>query len=94
MSDEALGGWVIFGVIAAVLVGAGFWIADGVQRENVRDGLAQSSQRYGIARGHDVYLTDVVEVNVHRSYPDGTATRFVKYRVQGSSDIQSTTCLW
>ncbi len=62
--------------------------------ENVRDCLAQSSQRYGIARGHDIYLTDVVEVNVHRSYPDGTATRFVQYRVQGSSDIQSTTCLW
>jgi len=94
MSDEALGGWVIIGVIAAVLVGAGFWIADGIQRGNVRNCLAQSSQRYGVARGHDVYLTDVVEVNVHRSYPDGTATRFVKYRVQGSSDIQSTTCLW
>ena len=94
MSDEALGGWVIFGVIAAVLVGTGFWIANGIERENVRDCLAQSSQRYGIARGHDVYLTDVVDVKVHRSYPDGTATRFVKYRVQGSQDIQSTTCLW
>ena len=94
MSDEALGGWVIFGVIAAVLVGAGFWITNGIERENVRDCLAQSSQRYGIARGHEVYLTDVVEVNIHRSYPDGTATRFVKYRVQGSQDLQSTTCLW
>lgn len=94
MSDEVLGGWVIFGVIAAVLVGAGFWIANGIERENVRDCLAQSSQRYGIARGHDVYLTDVVEVNVRRSYPDGTAKRFVKYRVQGSQDLQSTTCLW
>lgn len=94
MSDEALGGWVIFGVIAAVLIGAGFWIADGIERQNVRDCLADLSQRYGTVRGHDVYLTDVVEVNVHRSYPDGTATRFVKYHVQGSSEIQSTTCLW
>lgn len=94
MSDEAVGGWFVFGIIAAVLVGAGFWFSNGVERENVRDCLAESSQRYGIARGHDVYLTDVVEVNVHRSYPDGTATRFVKYRVQGSSQIQSTTCRW
>jgi hypothetical protein len=94
MSDEALGGWVIFGVIAAVLLGAGFWIADGIQRENVRDCLTEYSQRYGIARGHDTYLTDVVEVNVQRSYPDGTATRNVKYRIQGSSQIQSTRCLW
>lgn len=94
MSDEALGGWVIFGVIAAVLVGAGFWIADGIQRGNVRDCLADLSQRYGTVRGHDVFLTDVVEVNIHRSYPDGTATRFIKYHVQGSSQLQSATCLW
>jgi hypothetical protein len=81
-------------VAGALITGIGFWIAEGVERQNVRDCLAEQSQRFGIARGHDVYLTDVVEVNIHRSYGDGTATRFVKYLVQGSQDIQSTTCLW
>jgi hypothetical protein len=88
-------GFIIkFAVVGAVIVGIGFWVAKGVERQNVRDCLTQQSQRFGTARGHDVYLTDVVEVNVHRSYPDGTATRFVKYLVQGSQDLQTTTCLW
>jgi len=87
----ALVKWVIAG---AIVVGIGFWIADGVERQNVRDCLAEQSQRFGIARGHDVYLSDVVEVNIHRAYGDGTATRFVKYLVQGSQDLQSTTCRW
>lgn len=88
-------GFIIkFAVVGAVIVGIGFWVAEGVERQNVRDCLAEQSQRYGIARGHDVYLTDVIEVNIHRSYPDGTATRFVKYLVQGSQDLHSTTCLW
>ncbi|SPH20649.1 hypothetical protein ASD8599_01388 [Ascidiaceihabitans donghaensis] len=87
----ALVKWVIGG---AIVVGIGFWVAKGVERQNVRDCLAEQSQRYGIAQGHDVYLTDVIEVNIHRSYPDGTATRFVKYLVQGSQNLQSTTCLW
>lgn len=85
-------------IVWAICIGAGvamyFWVAEGVERQYVRDCLAEQSQRFGIARGHDVYLTDVVEVNVHRSYGDGTATRFVKYLVQGSQEIQSTTCLW
>lgn len=89
-----IGGLVKWAIAGAIVVGIGFWVAEGVERQNVRDCLAESSQRYGIARGHDVYLTDVVEVNVYRSYPDGTATRFVKYLVQGSNDLQSTTCLW
>ena len=82
------------GVIGAIIVGIGFWIAEGVERQNVRDCLAQHSQQYGIARGHDVYLTDVIEVEVHRSYGDGTATRFVKYHIQGSKELQSATCRW
>jgi hypothetical protein len=81
-------------IAGAVVVGIGFWVAEGVERQNVRDCLAQQSQRFGTARGHDVYLMDVVEVNIHRSYPDGTATRFVKYHVQGANDLQSTTCRW
>jgi hypothetical protein len=89
-----MGAVVKLAIAGAVVVGIGFWIAEGVERQNVRDCLAEQSQRFGIARGHDVYLTDVVEVNVHRSYPDGTATRFVKYQVQGANDLQTTTCLW
>ncbi|GLO68991.1 hypothetical protein MACH17_05080 [Phaeobacter inhibens] len=85
---------VKFAFVVAAIVGIGFWIAEGVERQNVRDCLADLSQRYGTVRGHDVYLTDVVEVNVYRTYPDGTATRFVKYQIQGSQDLQSTTCLW
>ena len=89
-----MGAVVKLAIAGAVVVGIGFWIAEGVERQNVRDCLAEQSQRFGIGRGHDVYLTDVVEVNVHRSYPDGTATRFVKYQVQGANDLQTTTCLW
>ena len=89
-----MGAFIKLAIAGAIVVGIGFWVAEGIERQNVRDCLAQQSQRFGIARGHDVYLTDVVEVNIHRSYGDGTATRFVKYLVQGSQDIQSTTCLW
>jgi hypothetical protein len=39
-------------------------------------------------------LTDVVQVEVYRSYGDGSATRFVKYLIQGSRDVQSATCRW
>ncbi len=81
-------------VAGAVVIGIGYWIAEGIERQNVRDCLAQHSQQYGIANGHDVYLTDVVEVNIHRTYGDNTETRFVKYRIQGSGDIQSATCRW
>lgn len=81
-------------VVGAAIVGIGFWIAEGVERQNVRDCLAEQSQRFGIARGHDVYLSDVVEVEVYQTYGDNTATRFVKYLVQGSQDLQSTTCRW
>lgn len=67
---------------------------EGVERQNVRDCLEQSSRQYGIGNQHHVYLTDVIQVEVHPSYGDGTATRFVKYQLQGSSEIQSTTCRW
>ncbi len=80
--------------VGAAIVGIGFWIAEGVERQTVRDCLSEQSRRYGTARGHDVYLTDVVKVEVYQSYGDGTATRFVKYLIQGSSDLQSTTCRW
>ena len=89
-----MGALVKLAVAGAVVVGIGFWVAEGVERQNVRDCLAEQSQGFGIARGHDVYLTDVVEVNVHQSYPDGTATRFVRYQVQGANDLQTTTCQW
>ncbi|MEP3784137.1 hypothetical protein [Ascidiaceihabitans sp.] len=83
--------WI--GCIAAG-IGLYFWIAEGVERQNVRDCLEQSSRQYGIGNQHHVYLTDVIQVEVHRSYGDGTATRFAKYQLQGSSEIQSTTCRW
>ena len=73
---------------------AGFWVAEGVERQDVRDCLAEQSQRFGIARGHDAYLADVVEVEIYQTYGDNTATRFVKYRIQGSRELQSTTCRW
>ncbi len=81
-------------IVGAAVVGIGFWIAEGVERQNVRDCLEQSSRQYGIKRNHSVYLTDVIDVEVYQSYGDGTATRFVKYLIQGSPDLQSTTCRW
>jgi hypothetical protein len=81
-------------VVGAAIVGIGIWIAEGVERQNVRECLAELSQQYGIARGHDAYLTDVVEVEIYRTYGDNTATRFVKYRIQGSNELQSATCRW
>ncbi|MBU2994357.1 hypothetical protein Q4555_06720 [Octadecabacter sp. 1_MG-2023] len=89
-----MSGLIKLAVVGAAIVGIGFWIAEGVERQNVRDCLAEQSQRYGIARGHDVYLSDVVEVEVYQTYGDNTATRFVKYRIQGSHELQSTTCRW
>lgn len=83
--------WATAGVI---VVGIGFWIAEGVERQSVRDCLAQHSRQYGIANQHDVYLTDVIEVEIYQSYGDNTATRFVKYRIQGSNELQSATCRW
>ena len=81
-------------VAGAVITGIGFWVAEGVERQDVRDCLAEQSQRFGIARGHDAYLADVVEVEIYQTYGDNTATRFVKYRIQGSRELQSTTCRW
>ncbi len=86
----------LIGWAACIAAGVGlyYWIAEGVERQNVRDCLEQSSRQYGIKRNHSNYLTDVVEVEVYQSYGDGTATRFVKYLIQGSGDLQSTTCRW
>lgn len=59
---------------------------------NVRQCLKEHAAMMG---GQDhVYLTKVVNVEVWQSYPDGTATRFVKYRVQGSNETRSATCRW
>lgn len=87
----ALMKWAIAG---AAIVGIGFWIAEGVERQNVRDCLEQSSREYGIAKNHHIHMTDVIEVRIYQVYGDNTATRFVKYLLQGSSEIQSTTCRW
>jgi len=81
-------------VACAAIVGIGFWVAEGVERQNVRDCLEEMSQEYGIAKNHHIFMSDVVEVEIYRSFGDGSATRFVKYRLQGSSEIQSTTCRW
>lgn len=89
-----MGSLLKWAIIGAAIVGIGFWIAESVERQNVRDCLAQLGQQYGIARGHDAYLTDVVDVQVYRTYGDGTATVFVKYYIQGSHEIQSATCRW
>lgn len=94
MSDEAIGGWFVFGIIAALLVGGWYWFSGGSDINNVRNCLTTQSQQYGIARGHDAYLTDVVDVEAYKTYADNTATRFVKYRLQGSDEIHSTTCRW
>lgn len=89
-----MSGLIKLAVIGAVIAGIGLWIAEGVERQNVRDCLAQLNQQYGIARGHDIYLTDVIEVEIYRTYGDNTATRFIKYLIQGSHDLQSATCRW
>ena len=89
-----IGGLAKFALFATVIVGIGFWVAEGVERKNVRECLERNSQQYGIGRQHHAYLTDVIEVEVYRSYGDGTATRFVKYLIQGSSKLQSATCRW
>lgn len=93
MMDEALSTLATWGMGIAAAIGVGLWIADGVERKNVRECLDQHSRGYTGGQDH-VFMTDVVEVQIYRHYPDGTATRFVTYRIQGSSDVQSTTCLW
>ena len=94
MRNDFIGTLVKWAIAGAVVVGIGFWVAEGIERQNVRDCLTQHSAQYGIANQHDVYLTDVVVVEIYQSYGDGTATRFVKYLLQGSSEIQSATCRW
>ncbi len=90
MSDEALGGWVIFGIIAAVLVGSGFWVADGIERNQVQDCLQAAPNN----RQDHVYMTDVVSVEAWRRYPNGEATWIVEYRVSYTDQIKSTYCRW
>lgn len=41
-----------------------------------------------------VYLSEVVDVKRWRSFPDGTAMYFVKYRLQGDRRVHDTTCRW
>lgn len=89
-----MGRLIVWAACIAAAVGIYFWIAEGVERQNVRDCLAQLGQQYGITRGHNAYLSEVVGVDVYQTYGDNTATRFVKYRIQGSSELQTTTCRW
>ena len=71
--------------ILSILAGCG-------DEDRVRQCLRDQEQYSG--GQHGTYMTEVVSVQVLRSYPDGRATRAVKYRIQGSDTIQSTTCLW
>jgi hypothetical protein len=89
-----IGGLTKLGLFGAAVIGIGFWVEEGVERKNVRECLEQNNQQYGIGRQHHVLLTDVIQVEVYRSYGDGSATRFVKYLIQGSRDVQSATCRW
>ncbi len=94
MTDEALGGLITVGVVGALIAGAVYMFSGSGLEANVRGCLEQHSRKYG-AHGLDhVYMTEVVEAKVWRSYPNGTATRVVTYYVQGSEELQSTTCLW
>ena len=93
MSDEALGGWVVFGVIVAAVVGIGYWVADGIERNNVLSCLEEHSE--GLIGGQDhVYMTDVDSIEVQRSFPNGEAVRVVKYRVSYDNAIQTAWCRW
>lgn len=89
-----MGRLIVWAVFIAATVGLYFWIAEGVERNDVRACLEQHSEQFGIGRNHHTFMTDVVSVEVHRSYGDGTATRFVRYVLQGSDEIQSATCRW
>ncbi|MEM9432834.1 MAG: hypothetical protein AAGA12_02840 [Pseudomonadota bacterium] len=90
MSDSALGGWVVFCVIAAVLAGLGFWIADGIERNKVSDCLQTAPN----TRQDHVYMTDVESVEAWRRYPNGEATWIVEYRVSYSDQVKSVYCRW
>lgn len=81
---------VVF-VIAAGVAGVLALGGGGLER-NLRTCLEEQNLR--IAGQDHVYMTEAIEEEIWRNYPDGTATRFVKYRVQGSSAVKSTTCRW
>jgi hypothetical protein len=68
-----------------------FLTGGGLER-NLRACLEEQSHR--IAGQDHVYMTDALGEEIWQSYPDGTATRFVRYQVQGSSEVKSTTCRW
>lgn len=69
----------------ALLAGCG-------EEDRVRACLKKNS---GLTGGVDhVYLNEVVSVETWQSYPDGTATYFVKYKLKGRQGIHDTTCRW
>lgn len=78
-------------MIAAGITGIMFLGGGGLER-NLRACLEDHSRR--ISSQDHVYMTEAIGEEIYRSYPDGTATRFVKYRVQGSSAIKTATCRW
>lgn len=87
MSNIATVGIVIAAGVACVI----FLSGGGLER-NLRACLEDHSLR--ISSQDHVYMTEALDEEIWRSYPDGTATRFVKYRVQGSSDVKTATCRW
>ncbi|WP_179381688.1 hypothetical protein [Jannaschia marina] len=87
--NNLIGGAMIF---ATGFVGY-LVLAGGNLEAQTRDCLETHSRQYLGGQDH-VYLTEVIGEEIWRSYPDGTATRFVKYRVQGSNDVKTATCRW
>lgn len=84
-------------VTGALIFGAGFLgylaLTGGGLEGKLRQCLEQHSSQYLGGQDH-VYMTEALSEEIWRSYPDGTATRFVKYRVQGSNDVKTATCRW
>lgn len=88
-----MGNWIVGGLII-ISVAAGFVALSGSGLETkVRACLEDHSRKYSGGLDH-VYLTEALGQEIWRSYPDGTATRIVTYRLQGSNEVKTTTCLW
>lgn len=84
-------------VAGALIFGAGFLgylaLSGGSLEAKLRQCLEELN-RQGIHAQDAVYMTEALGEEIWRSYPDGSATRFVQYRVQGSNDVRTATCRW
>jgi len=84
--------WKTILIIVVGLFGLIFVLNKSGLERNVRACLENSNRYTGDF--HHIYLTDVVSADRMRTFPDGTAMRTVKYHVENSNRVHSTTCTW